>query len=37
MKKIEELPQKRYINTPENQIPGSKFEAILNSWRPIHD
>ena len=37
MKKIAELPQKRYVDTPANQIPGSKFEGILNSWKPIHD
>ena len=37
MKKISELPQKRYVNTPENQIPGSKFEAMLNSWKPNND
>ena len=37
MKKISELPQKRYVNTPENQIPGSEFEKMLNSWKPNND
>jgi len=37
MKKIEQLPQKRYVDTPANQIHGSKLEGILNSWKPTHD
>ena len=37
MKKISELPQKRYINIKEHFTPGSDFEKILNSWKPNND
>ena len=37
MKKISELPQKRYIDTPGNQKPGSESEKKLNSWKPNND
>ena len=37
MKEINKLPQKRYVDLIANQTPGSKFEKMINDWRPKHD